>query len=177
MPLAFTQEDFLVDDKTPLMWAVVEDRETSAEALIKVGADVNKVNNDGCNVLHWAGGRSETFYKMFIKAGVDVNAKMSESCGGETPLMQCSDNSQHRCAEMLIEAGADVNITCGGNLATALFWADETDSVKLLLRSGARINVRNNKGLNALEQRLSRKRRKVEEFHWFSLPPEKLSMR
>ena len=153
------------DDKTPLMWAVEEDRETSAEALIKAGADVNKVNHDGCNVLHWAAGRSKEFYQMFIAAGVDVNAKMSESCGGETPLMQCLGNCQYDCAELLIKAGADVNITCEDNLATALFRAQETDGVKLLLRSGARINVRNKEGKNALEQELSRKRRKLEEYY------------
>ena len=57
-----------------------------------------------------------------------------------------------------------MNITRYGNVPTALFYADDTDSVKLLLRSGSRINVKNNKGLNALERRLSRKRRKIGEF-------------
>ena len=88
----------------------------------------------------------------------------SDGFGGKTPLMQCLDNSQPDCAEMLIEAGADVNITRDGNVPTALFYADETGFAKLLLRSGARINVKNDQGQNALERRLSRKPRKVEEF-------------
>ena len=146
--------NFMTNDKTPLMWAVDKDREKNAEMLMKAGADVNKVDDDGANVLHWAAGRSKEFYRMFIEAGVDVNAKMSDICGGETPLMQCLDNSPSDCAEMLIEAGADVNITRYGNLPTALFYANDTDSVKLLLRSRARINVKNNRGLNALERRL-----------------------
>ena len=155
--------NFLCDDKTPLMYATEEECYKSAEALIKAVADVNKVNEGGANVFHWAVGRNKDFYEMCIKAGVDVNVK-SDGFGDETPLMQCLDYSQYDVAEMLIEAGADVNITCDGNVPTALFYADETDSVKLLLRSGTRINVKNHKGQNALERRLSRKRRKVDEF-------------
>ena len=155
--------NFMSDGKTPLMWAVVRDCEKNAEALIKAGADVNKVNSDGANVLHLAAGRSKEFYRMFIEAGLDVNAKMSDSCGGETPLMQCLDCSQYNCAEMLIEAGADVNTTRGRFRPTALFYAHETDSERLLLRSGARINVKNMEGHNAVERALWEKRINTEE--------------
>ena len=150
--------NFLCDGQTPLMYATVEECYKSAEALINSGADVNKVNEGGANVLHWAPGSSKAFYELFIKAGVDVNAKTSHK--GQTPLllcMDCSCSSQYDVAEMLIEA--DVNITWDGNLPTALFYADETGSVKLLLRSGARINIRNNDGNNALERWLVRKKK------------------
>ena len=154
--------NLLTDYRTPLMYAVTEERYKSAEALIKAGADVNKFNEGGANVLHWATGRGQEFYELFIKAGVDVNVK-SESFEGETPLMQCLDFSLHEVAEMMTEAGADVNITHDGVRPTVLFCANETRSVKLLLRSGARINVKNNEGHNALERALSRKRRYTQE--------------
>ena len=151
------------DGKTPLMLAVQEGErcEKSVEALIKAGADVNIVDEKhGFTVLHQAVQIGSGFCTMLIEAGADVNVK---GLGGCTPLMDAMDDRKYNCAEALIKAGADVNFTCDqGN--TALFWAAERDCsswtktaecVKLLLRSGARINVRNNRGYNAVENTLS----------------------
>ena len=90
---------------------------------------------------------------------------MNFTYGGKTPLMWASLQSCDKSAEALIRAGADVNVTCDQDNATALFWAAEreydwtktAECVKLLLRFGARINVRNKKGRNALEESLSKK--------------------
>ena len=160
--------NFVSDYKTPLMCAAEEDCCKTAEALIKAGSDAKTTNSDGSNILHWATGWSKAMYKIFIDAGVDVNARASS--GDETPLMRCLEYSDLECAELLIEAGADVNFTSNRpkHPPTPLFLAYKTNSVNLLLRSGTRINIRNTEGLNALERKLSRtvrtRRRKVEEF-------------
>ena len=160
--------NFTGDYKTPLICATEEGCWKSAEALVKAGADVNAVGigigEDGWNYLHFAAPYGKDTYKVFIEAGVDVNAQSSRR--NETPLMRCLEYDDE-CAELLIEAGADVNIT-DSHHATALFRTSKPESVKLLLRSGAQINHRNDKGLNILETYLSRypgkRKKKVEMF-------------
>ena len=127
----------------------------TAEALVKAGADVKTVDRDGRNILHLAKGWSKDMYKILIEAGVDVNARAFSS--EETPLMKCLRYSDYECAELLIEAGADASFTSdrSTSLPTPLFQTYKTNSVKLLLRSGARINIRNNEGLNSLEEVLN----------------------
>ena len=153
--------NFLSGGTTPLMWALVEECIKSVEGLIRAGADVNIVGEEhGLTALHHAVQTDDGLCKMFIEAGADVNVR---SPLGYTPLMEAMDDSRYNCVEMLINAGADVNITCNEDLATALFWAlnsecswsKSVECVKLLLRLGARINVRNNKGNTALEETLS----------------------
>ena len=155
--------------KTPLMWALEEECIKSVEALIRAGADVNIVDEEhGLTVLHHAVERDDGLCKMFIEAGADVNVTSPQ---GYTPLMEVMDDSGYDCVEMLINAGADVNITCNEDLATALFWAlnsecswsKSVECAKLLLRSGARINVRNSKGNTALEETLSTVQEEVGE--------------
>ena len=137
--------------KTPLMWALEEDCSKSVEGLIRAGADVNIVDEEhGLTVLHHAVQTDDGLCKMFIEAGANVNVRSPQDY---TPLMEAMDDSR----------GADVNITCDEDQATALFWALDSDCswtksvecAKLLLRSGARINVRNSKGNTALVETLS----------------------
>ena len=153
--------NFMSDGKTPLMVALQEECDKSIKALIKEGADVNIVDEEhGLTVLHQAVQMGDEMYKVIIEAGADVNVKSPQ---GHTPLMHAMDDREYDCVETLIQAGADVNITCDDANSTALFWAGKMETswrksvecAKLLLRSGARINVRNNKGHNALEETLS----------------------
>ena len=162
--------NFMSRGKTPLMWALKEGKrcEKSVEALIKAGADVNIVDEVyGFTVLHRAVQLGSNMCTVLIEAGADVNVK---ALGGCTPLMDAMDDSKYSCAEALIKAGADTNITCDQD-NTALFWAADRDCgwtktaecAKLLLRSGARINVRNKKGHNAVENTLSTASGKIGE--------------
>ena len=48
-----------------------------------------------------------------IEAGADVNARLAN---GRTAVILAAEQGQSQCVELLIEAGADVNITADINL-------------------------------------------------------------
>ena len=86
--------------------------------------------------------------RLLIKAGVSVNLRNKN---GESALSLAVLTDKARCMEVLIEAGADVNNrnTRGGE--TVLHWAcGNVDSLRLLLKSGVRINRNNVQLQNAL---------------------------
>lgn len=74
---------------------------------------------------------------------------------GFTPLCYATshDDRKSKIVELLIQAGADVNIACGGREETPLHLAADSGdaaSVKLLLAAGARVNARNFQGSTPL---------------------------
>ena len=103
---------------------------------------------------------------VFIKAGADINKATDE---GETALMRAASRAHLACVNLLINAGADVNISFGADSRfvgrTALGLAVEhiyldgfyqfprfqrVNRVKRLLQAGAHVNKENNRGQNAL---------------------------
>jgi hypothetical protein len=115
---------------------------------------------DFCDVLQTAAdGASSQIMNSVLARHPNVNRV---SAGGSTPLMSVAANSgnsyalQHgadfaRCAQMLVDAGADVNAT-DDNGNTALMRAGGgVDVVRVMLKAGVRdINARNTFGETAL---------------------------
>jgi TolB-like protein len=77
--------------------------------------------------------------KSLLDSGADPNAKWSYA-GGDTPLLAAVGNSRLEAARLLIERGADVNLTRNGDKASPLHYAacvGNAGIVQLLLEKGA----------------------------------------
>lgn len=93
-------------------------------------------------------GNKETI-ELFLKAGIDVNAKGNK---GETALMLSAVNNNIEIVKLLIEKGANVNAKNDDGY-TALMIASfkgYMDILKLLIEKGADMNAQNNNGETAL---------------------------
>ena len=155
------------DGETPLLLAIRMHREEIARALMAAGADVRASNNEGQNSLDVA--RSEKLHdlvvelhnmgayphkdralldmardgrmdrmKVFFENNPDAVADVRDE-NGMTPLMFAAATGHTECAEMLLDAGADVNARDNVGMTPLLFAALEgrMDALKLLLAKGA----------------------------------------
>ena len=89
--------------------------------------------------------------KQHIKAGSDLNQK--DPFGGSSPLMSAALFDKNEIAQVLLEAGADINFinNDGSNaLHTAAFFC-RPEIVQILLDNGIDKTVRNNMGSTAYE--------------------------
>ena len=144
---------------TPLHWAVECDRSLNCvQFLLHSGADVNVQNVYGRTVLMNASRLGcPADVKEFIAAGADVNTHNHD---GHAALIIAAAQGSFECVEALLEAGASVNSADNmGNTPLILAASANTHKtstdvctvIKLLLKSGARINTRNHSLENALD--------------------------
>lgn len=99
--------------------------------------------------LNRAGAGSKDTIKLFLRAGMDVNARGNN---GETALMQAVINNNVEIVELLIKKRADMNAKNDDGY-TALIIASfkgYTDIMNLLIGKGADMNAKNNNGETAL---------------------------
>ena len=117
--------------------------------------DVNTANYHGWNAVYTTAAYDclESL-KWLIGAGrADVNS----TCSDKIPLVAAAKNGCYESVKVLIEAGADVNMTCSQTGNTALLEsavANQIDCVRLLLQSGAHVNIRNLRRRNALQSHI-----------------------
>ena len=128
--------------------------------LIQLGADVSTVTDEGTNLLHHAaascGSRQDRSEKMqeLLQHGLDVNAV---SRNGNTPLisatlMTLTDGAPADCAEMLVQAGADIHTPV--NNSTLLHLSAEGGNaslVTLFLKAGASPTEKDAQGRSPLD--------------------------
>ena len=89
--------------------------------------------------------------EQHISSGSNLNEK--EQFGGSTPLITASVFGKTRIAELLINAGADLNIQNNDGstaLITAAFFC-RPEIVKMLLKKNANKTIKNNYGQTAYE--------------------------
>jgi uncharacterized protein len=117
------------EGETALMLVVRTGRVEAAEVLIDAGADVNaKERWAGQTALMWAGAQLQPqMVKLLLANGAEVDARSAVrewtrkvsseprpkelAQGGLTPLMFAARTGCIECAELLLGAGADVNLT------------------------------------------------------------------
>ena len=111
----------------------------------------NSVTREGYIPLHVAtkSGQKEVV-RLLISYGADVNA---EDASGETALYSASESGYEDIVEILLHYGAKVDAVTKDDLMTPLHIAaafGELETVKLLLKLGASIDLTDKHGLTAL---------------------------
>ncbi|VTR99546.1 ankyrin repeat domain-containing protein [Tuwongella immobilis] len=147
------------DGKTPLMCAAEFGQVEAAAAIVKSGADVNRLSVAGLSALCEAGrnGSDEAIeiIRMLINAGADV-----EGGGPSSPLM-CASADSVAGMEVLLDANANPN-AIRPKRGTPLHVCTEYNNylgVRLLLAHGADSSIRNSStGQTALEEARQRRR-------------------
>jgi uncharacterized protein len=128
---------------TPLMWAARYGDAVLVERLIEAGANAAAENVFGVSPMSEAALiGSAPVLRELLAAGVSPDSPNPE---GETALMLVVRTGQVEAAEVLIEAGADVNAKERWAGQTALMWAGaqlQPEMVKLLLANGAEVDAR-----------------------------------
>lgn len=119
------------------------------ELLISNGADVNSQSESGTPLIWAAGHGQQDALKLLLKHKADPNIETDD---GITPLLSAVAAGSLPCLELLIEAGAKVNIIAGG--ATPLHIAADIGNSELitcLLKAGADPDVTDEDGLKPVE--------------------------
>ncbi|KAJ2975037.1 hypothetical protein NUW58_g8472 [Xylaria curta] len=152
---------------SPLLTACNAYRYEDANELIKLGADVNALDNEDNTPLHICaeefsgrGKRDETIQRL-LEAGAKVMLLNRE---GLTPLHYAVESLDTQTAKILIQYGADASVYDPyGNTLVARLWdnlavfpskGDIKGMMDLLTSHGINVNERNNDNLTALHQLL-----------------------
>ena len=100
--------------QTPLMEAVSQpevwfgdDEAEIVQALLKAGADANRVDSEGGTALHYAVGAGPRAVRLLLNAGADPNARTN---GGRSPLFQAIEDGLPAEVEALLGGGADPDL-------------------------------------------------------------------
>jgi ankyrin repeat protein len=151
--------------ETPLYVAAEKGHFEIAKRLIAKGADAKARTPNGETVLHAAAMiESTVLMTALIEAGADKNLANRD---GETPLHWAAMTGTFLAVKALADAGADLNAQDARLGNTALHAAVSHDDIVLihyLLSKNARIDIRNNADLTALELAQSRGRGSVKLF-------------
>ena len=120
------------------------------ELLIQPGADVNMTTPEGSALTTASENAFDEGVQLLIQAGADVNKFCPDI--DKMPLMVATADGYPRTAGLLLRAGADVNlVNSDGNTALMVFsfiglghnsMINHFNCLKLLLRSGVKINTR-----------------------------------
>eukprot|EP00752_Nemacystus_decipiens_P008811 g7863.t1 len=146
----------LAEFEAPLLKALKAGRKTEVKSLLASGADVNVRspfgNSAALHVAALRGDRGTAATLLKYKADTDA---LDDA--GETPLMKAARLGHQRVAEVLLEAGADVNVlgkpldNASGRSygCAALHYAaggGHPGIVKILLEHGADANAQDDRG-------------------------------
>eukprot|EP01114_Cavostelium_apophysatum_P023836 TRINITY_DN910_c0_g1_i1.p1 TRINITY_DN910_c0_g1~~TRINITY_DN910_c0_g1_i1.p1 ORF type:complete len:947 (-),score=287.15 TRINITY_DN910_c0_g1_i1:24-2864(-) len=155
----------LVDAIKAKQQNVVEEIITKKE---QNGVNISYTDEEGKTALHWAGslGQTETI-RALLKAGANPELVDVQGC---TPLTAAVFMGQEAAAEVLIDEGNVVIDAPNKDGMTPLHWAvieQHYGCVELLIRKGANLSFRNNKGQTPADicaGMKTKKRTKMEAF-------------
>ncbi len=140
----------VINDETPFQEAIDTDYMPLVELLIKHGADIHQVNDDGETPFQEA---IETgcmpLVELLIKHGADIHQVNDD---GETPFQEAMENGYMPLVELLIKHGADIH-QLNDDGEYPLHEAIENGYmplVELLIKHGADIHQVDNSGMGAL---------------------------
>lgn len=103
------------NDTSLLLLAIEKDNYLSAKLLIEKGADINLQDKAGVSPLHWLA-RSDSensmkLLKLLINANTNNSLNLNlKDLEGYTPLMRAVEFENDEIVEMLVKAGANVDI-------------------------------------------------------------------
>ncbi|KAJ0464488.1 putative tetratricopeptide-like helical domain superfamily, ankyrin repeat-containing [Helianthus annuus] len=131
------------------------------ELLISHDVDVNSQSESGTPLIWAAGHGQQDALKLLLKHKADPNIETDD---GITPLLSAVAAGSLQCLELLIQAGAKVNIIAGG--ATPLHIAADIGNSELitcLLKAGADPNMTDEDGLKPVQVAAARGNRAAVE--------------
>ncbi len=148
------------DGMTPLMIIARTSNLEAAKLLLKRGAKVNvREGWRGQTALMWAAAEAQpAMVKLLLQHGAEVNArstvndwerqvtaeprKQARPSGGFTPLLYAARRGCAECAQLLLDGGADVNLTDPDRVTPLLLATINLsfDTAALLVRRGADVN-------------------------------------
>ncbi|XP_058105492.1 uncharacterized protein LOC131248974 isoform X2 [Magnolia sinica] len=182
------------DGETPLLHAVRQGQTATAKYLLEHGADPAASSELGTTPLHHAAGIGNTELLSFlISKGVDVDSQSdvgtpliwaaghaqqdavkillehhananAETDDNITPLLSAVAAGSLPCLELLVQAGANANVTAGG--ATPLHIAADsgnTEIINCLLKAGADPNACDEDGVKPVQVAATRGHRRAVE--------------
>ena len=135
------------DNLTALMWAVIGNNSEIIQYLINAGADINASEINGYTALH-----------ISITDKIPYKAPYSR----DFDIVFPNNEKKASTVKLLLSLGADVNARTKSMVTTALMHASGgtalmhasgrgySDIVKLLIESGADVNIQDNRGYTAL---------------------------
>lgn len=134
------------DGETPLMFAAVEDKTDVVELLLDRGADIDAVSIENETALVRAVGMSryETV-ALLLKRGANIEKS--------NPLMTAAGGGDVKMIGQLLDQEAKVNAADSEGytaLAAAVSRRVSHDVVRVLLKAGADVNIRNTRGQTPL---------------------------
>ena len=147
------------DGSTALMEATKSGENACVELLLKSGADVKMIDRRGLTALMTA--FDKDVVKTLLQHGASVNWANDE---GLTPLLNVTRGgvgSAPEIVELLLKAGADANATDVNNTAVLAHAAcknmrlHDPKTVKIAIKRGTYVNIRNVCGQNSLEYYLA----------------------
>lgn len=148
----FREDQGYIDRWTSLMWAASNGNTEMVKLLVKAGAWVNYLNSDVVNAVWLAASKGHlATVRELVKNGAYINNRNSENV---TPLMVAAMNGHYDVVQYLLAAKAPINLVHKDNDGdSALMFAlaqGHTNIARLLIDSGADINIRNKFGITAL---------------------------
>lgn len=147
----------------PLAVASKYNFNNASRSLIKIGVNINQEDAYGYSPLWYAAGNGDlATTKLLIEKGADLKK------WGTASLCQASINSHSDVAEFLINNGVDVNTVVypytEWTVLMAAVNAGHLDVVKMLVRKGASLDMRDKGGKTALMIAEGRKLTQIAEF-------------
>ena len=156
------------DGKSILMCSIDLDNPGATDLLLRNKASIETENVNGNTCLSYAvfKNKDDVIINKLLKYGADVNTKNYD---GLTPLMLAALNKNHDLAKLMLEYGADVNaVDAIGRTALMLCSIDPktefhdthrpsnqfSETARLLLNSGAKINIKDRTKSDALSYAL-----------------------
>lgn len=135
---------------TALFWAMGRNNVQGFKQLLEYGADPNIIFGDGGTVMHWAviHKESDEFLKLALEYGGDPNLKAG--FWNRTPIFDALSEKYSNRMDILINAGADVNIQGkqGKTLMHVACILLRFDLVYKLLNLGADYTIKESRGYN-----------------------------
>jgi len=132
--------------QTPLFWAASKHHAEICQFLLSAGADNNHIDKWGYRPFFWAAhkGNLKGMEVLLQDTPIDM-----QTTSGWTPLFRATASS----AKWLIDRGAQVNHVDNVRKQSAIFFAvsrNDQELVKVLLRHGADINLKDQYGQTCL---------------------------
>ena len=133
---------------TPLMMAIGFERYRVAEALLKAGADPNKLDQSRDTALMDAMGRGKLpAVKLLLKYGADIKTKSLDG-DNKTLMYWAGEHGDKELIDFLVKKGLDVNISTrdGSTGLHEAAWYNNPEAARALIAHGAKVNVTNASG-------------------------------